>query len=62
MTRPSVSHGITANDFNDHILSLIRPDRLNVLTIHAEVEGGICRDLFERFVTTARPGGSPLCP
>ena len=47
-------HGISAENFNDHLLSLIRPDRLNVLTIHAEVEGGICRDLFDRFVTTAR--------
>jgi undecaprenyl phosphate-alpha-L-ara4FN deformylase len=47
-------NGITATNFNDHILSLIRPDRLNVLTIHAEVEGGICRDLFEQFVTAAR--------
>jgi undecaprenyl phosphate-alpha-L-ara4FN deformylase len=47
-------NGVTATNFNDHILSLIRPDRLNVLTIHAEVEGGICRDLFEQFLTTAR--------
>ena len=47
-------NGVTAANFNDHILSLIRPDRLNVLTIHAEVEGGICRNLFEQFVTTAR--------
>jgi len=47
-------NGVTATNFNDHILSLIRPDSLNVLTIHAEVEGGICHDLFDRFITTAR--------
>lgn len=47
-------HGVTAQNFNDHLLSLIRPDRLNVLTIHAEVEGGICRDMFEEFVKAAR--------
>ena len=46
--------GITAQNFNDHILGQIRPGHLNVLTIHAEVEGGICRDLFEQFLETAR--------
>jgi undecaprenyl phosphate-alpha-L-ara4FN deformylase len=46
--------GVTGPKFNDLILSQILPDRLNVLTIHAEVEGGICRDLFERFLETAR--------
>jgi hypothetical protein len=55
-------HGINGENFNDHILSLMRPDRLNVLTIHAEVEGGICRDLFERFVTTARSRGISFVP
>jgi undecaprenyl phosphate-alpha-L-ara4FN deformylase len=46
--------GVTVQNFNDHLLALIRPERLNVLTIHAEVEGGVCRDLFERFLETAR--------
>ena len=55
-------YGISLQNFNDHILSLMRPDRLNVLTIHAEVEGGICRDLFERFVTTARSRGISFVP
>ena len=47
-------HGISAANFNDHLLALIRPDHLNVLTIHAEVEGGICRELFEQFINAAR--------
>lgn len=32
-------NGITSGNYNDYILKLIRPARLNVLTIHAEVEG-----------------------
>lgn len=55
-------HGITARTFNDHLFSLVRPDRLNVLTIHAEVEGGICHDFFEQFVTTARSRGISFVP
>ena len=44
---------ITASNYNDHLLSLIRPDQLNVLTIHAEAEGIQCLQLFERFITQA---------
>ena len=49
--------GITNESYNDHILSLIRPDRLNVLTIHAEVEGGVCRGMFAAFLERARVRG-----
>ena len=42
--------GITDGNYNDHLLGLIRPGRLNVLTIHAEVEGGICSDMFAAFI------------
>ncbi len=45
--------GITNDNFNDHILSLIKPDQLNVLTIHAEVEGIVCSTLFDEFLTAA---------
>ena len=53
---------MTATNFNDRIISLIRPGRLNVLTIHAEVEGGICRDMFSAFIRTALSRGISLVP
>ncbi|MBT3377591.1 MAG: 4-deoxy-4-formamido-L-arabinose-phosphoundecaprenol deformylase [Victivallales bacterium] len=43
--------GITDDVYNDYILSLLEEDRLNVLTIHAEVEGIARACLFERFLT-----------
>ncbi|BCL61705.1 putative 4-deoxy-4-formamido-L-arabinose-phosphoundecaprenol deformylase ArnD [Desulfomarina profundi] len=46
--------GITMTTYNDHLLSLIKPDRLNVLTIHAEVEGLYCRQLFREFLAMAQ--------
>ena len=42
--------GVTMDNFNDHILGLIRPGQLNVYTIHAEVEGIACREMFERLL------------
>ena len=50
-------NGITNKNFNDYIISLVKDDRLNVLTIHAEVEGMSCRSLFEDFIQKARKGG-----
>ncbi len=48
--------------FNDHILSLIRPDALNVYTIHAEVEGILMAPLFEQLLVSARARGIRFCP
>lgn len=56
--------GITAGSYNEHLLSLLNPDQLNVLTIHAEVEGIACFTMFQEFATTAREKGweiRPLC-
>jgi undecaprenyl phosphate-alpha-L-ara4FN deformylase len=33
---------------------MIRPDQLNVLTIHAEVEGIACLELFREFLLKAQ--------
>ena len=41
-------------NYNQVLLDLFRPDKLNVLTIHAEVEGMACLDLFDRFLEEAR--------
>lgn len=40
--------------YNDYLLDLIVPDRLNVLTIHAEAEGIACLPLFAAFLDQAR--------
>jgi undecaprenyl phosphate-alpha-L-ara4FN deformylase len=47
-------NSITCDTYNAHLLSLIRPDRLNVLTIHAEVEGISHRSLFRKFLLMAQ--------
>jgi undecaprenyl phosphate-alpha-L-ara4FN deformylase len=39
--------------YNEYLLDMVRPDRLNVLTIHAEVEGINCLPLFQDFLDTA---------
>jgi undecaprenyl phosphate-alpha-L-ara4FN deformylase len=36
------------------MLGLIKPDQLNVLTIHAEVEGIVCAAMFDEFLTKAK--------
>ena len=55
-------NGITNENYNDHLLSLIQPDRLNVLTIHAEVEGIVCHDLFDAFLQKAAEQGIEVVP
>ena len=57
-------NGITDRNYNAHLLSQVRADRLNVLTVHAEVEGMRCRALFEEFIKDAFEKGmtfSRLC-
>lgn len=53
---------MTARGFNDHLLSLIHPERLNVLTIHAEVEGMIHRPLFDQFLERLLNRGGRIVP
>ena len=42
--------GVTDANYNDHQLSLLREDGLNVLTIHAEAEGGRCAEMFDAYL------------
>ncbi|MBW2737986.1 MAG: 4-deoxy-4-formamido-L-arabinose-phosphoundecaprenol deformylase [Deltaproteobacteria bacterium] len=49
--------GLTDSNYNDYMLSLIRPKKLNVLTIHAEVEGISNLAMFQRFVKMAKTKG-----
>lgn len=47
------SNGITNANYNEHMLSLFKPGQLNVLTIHAEVEGNKCAEMFDSFLAEA---------
>jgi undecaprenyl phosphate-alpha-L-ara4FN deformylase len=46
-------HGVTDTNYNGRMLALLKPDGLNVLTIHAEVEGIARQNLFEDFLNQA---------
>ena len=48
-----IGRACTLENYNEYLLDLIRPDRLNVLTIHAEVEGIGCLALFHDFLDQA---------
>jgi len=50
-------NNITNENYNDYILSLIAPDKLNVLTIHAEMEGISCANMFDDFIKKAKSKG-----
>ena len=54
--------GITDRGYNDHLLTLAREDGLNVLTIHAEVEGMSRQDLFRDFLEKAEKKGITFAP
>ncbi len=53
--------GFTDDNYNAFILSRLRPGRLNVLTIHAEVEGIACVEIFDRFLDQLRDTGIGVC-
>ena len=46
-------NGVTEHRYNDYIFSLLKPKGLNVLTVHAEVEGIAHLELFKRFLDKA---------
>jgi undecaprenyl phosphate-alpha-L-ara4FN deformylase len=46
--------GLSDRNYNEYLLSLLTEDRVNVLTIHAEVEGMSKSGLFEEFLRLAR--------
>lgn len=55
-------NGISDANYNEHLLSQITSDRLNVLTIHAEAEGICCSDLFQDFLARAESQGVRFYP
>jgi undecaprenyl phosphate-alpha-L-ara4FN deformylase len=43
--------GVTNDNYNRRLIERVRPGTLNVLTIHAEVEGIVCAGLFDAFLS-----------
>lgn len=54
--------GVTTENYNDRLLDQIKPGQLNVLTIHAEVEGIVCAGMFDAFLTKAKARGIRFVP
>lgn len=55
-------NGITNKNFNHYMIEQLDLHGLNVLTIHAEVEGIACFGLFERFIEEVQSLGGSFCP
>ena len=55
-------YGISDTNYNEYMISLMRPEKLNVLTVHAEVEGIICLEMFDRFLKMAQSIGAEFMP
>ena len=55
-------NGISNSNYNDYLLSQLKIDQLNVLTVHAEVEGITCAGMFGRFVKMAQSIGASFTP
>lgn len=55
-------NGVSDLNYNEQLLALLRPGALNVLTIHAEVEGIAKLELFERFLLAAAERGFRFVP
>jgi undecaprenyl phosphate-alpha-L-ara4FN deformylase len=53
---------VSDRNYNQVLLDLFRPKKLNVLTIHAEVEGMARFGLFDRFLREARLKGITFVP
>ena len=55
-------NGLDDEYYNAYLFSLLKPNGLNVLTIHAEVEGIARATLFEQFLVMARERGIRMVP
>lgn len=54
--------GVTEENYNEHLFSSLRSDRLNILTIHAEVEGIAHKAMFADFIKISRERGCSFVP
>jgi len=53
---------VTDANYNDYQISLLKPEELNVLTIHAEAEGGRCADQFAQYLKRVIADGYRIIP
>ena len=51
------NNGVTDKNYNSVLIKKLNPDRLNILTIHAEAEGGKCAEMFDSFLQETVDGG-----
>jgi len=56
------NNGISDDNYNEYLLTLLKPDQLNVLTVHAEAEGGKCSKMFAKFIQAATTQGYEFIP
>lgn len=54
--------GTSVDNYNERLLAMVRPERLNVLTIHAEVEGIVHAGLFADFLDDCRTRSTEIVP
>ena len=54
--------GVIEENYNEHLFSALHPDRLNILTIHAEVEGIVHKAMFADFIKIAKGRGCSFVP
>ena len=54
--------GVTHDNYNEWLLDQAEDSDLNVLTIHAEVEGIACADLFDEFLAAGHARGFTFVP
>jgi undecaprenyl phosphate-alpha-L-ara4FN deformylase len=55
-------NGVTDSNYNDYLLSLVDCQKLNVLAIHAEVEGIAYLEMFEQFLNMSISKGISFVP
>jgi len=55
-------NGVSNSNYNDYMLSLIKREALNVLTVHAEVEGISNLEMFDRFIKMAQSRKAVFTP
>lgn len=54
--------GVNDANYNDHQIGLLTEERPNVLTIHAEAEGGKCAEMFDAYLDRVKAMGYEVIP
>lgn len=54
--------GVSDANYNDHQIGLLTEERPNVLTIHAEAEGGKCAEMFDAYLARVKELGYEVVP